>query len=583
MLSAIDAGCRRSIIKHNELVDRNRHALNRIIHCIKFCGFHELPLRGNDEVEGSANRGVFFDHVMYTADLDGAFRDHLEKYNVVKNTSKSIQNDLLSCMLKVYTEEITREIKNSRYMFVQADETTDISCKSQFVIIVRYVKDFEPVERFLKFVELQDRKTDGLTQALKENLNSLNFESKLIAQAYNGAAVMRSSINGVQVQIKKFFPHAHYFHCHAHQLNLIIKKMAFCNKRLKLFFSNLNGIGVFFTISPKRNSQIEKFCFAQIPRVCEIHWNYVSRIISVVRNIREQILECFTSIQSGECWDQKSFYKSIGFTKILEDKELIFFVELFDDLFKYVSVLFGILQSKKSNSITYEEALKSFVTAVNHLRGNVVKYLKNSKQSEEIASQKAKRRRRAATHASVFHLRLQSCVTEACDTITEEVKENFGSSDTFRSFSIVNSAELELYRNSFPDNYVKEIASNYTMLNKDKLKCELSVLHANDNFSGISNISEPLKFINENGLDETFSEDSKLLEIVLVTPILTADSERSFSTMKQIKTFLRNAVLQDRLNCLACLSIHMEFISKITDYNYKVINIFAQIKDRRAD
>ena len=44
--SAIDAGYRRSIFKHNELVDRNRHALNRIINCKKFCGFHELPLRG---------------------------------------------------------------------------------------------------------------------------------------------------------------------------------------------------------------------------------------------------------------------------------------------------------------------------------------------------------------------------------------------------------------------------------------------------------------------------------------------------------------------------------------------------------
>ena len=59
-------------------------------------------------------------------------------------------------MLKVYTEEITRKIKNSSYVSVQADETTDISCKSQFVIIVHYVKDFEPVERILKFVELQD-------------------------------------------------------------------------------------------------------------------------------------------------------------------------------------------------------------------------------------------------------------------------------------------------------------------------------------------------------------------------------------------------------------------------------------------
>ena len=284
---------------------------------------------------------------------------------MVKNTLKSIQNEFLSCILKVYTEEITWEIKNSSYVSVQADETTDISCKSQFVIIVRYVKDFEPVERFLKFVELQDRTANGFTQVLKKNLDSFNLESKFIAQAYDGAVVMRGSISGVQVQMKNFFPHSHYVHCYAHQLNLIIKKMASCNKRLKLFFSSLNGIGVFFIISPKCNSQLKKFCSAQIPRVSETRWNYIFRITSEVRSNREQSLECFTSIENGEGWDQKSFCESIGFTKILEDKEYIFFVEFFDDLFKHVSVLFGMVQSKKSNSITSEEALKSFVTAVN--------------------------------------------------------------------------------------------------------------------------------------------------------------------------------------------------------------------------
>ena len=79
IISAIDAGYRRNIIKDNELVDRNRHALNRIINSIKFCGFYKLPLRGHDEVEGSANRGVFLDLVTYTADLNGGFCDHLEK------------------------------------------------------------------------------------------------------------------------------------------------------------------------------------------------------------------------------------------------------------------------------------------------------------------------------------------------------------------------------------------------------------------------------------------------------------------------------------------------------------------------
>ena len=80
ILSVIDAGYRRSIIKHNELVDRNRYALKKIINCIKFCGFHELPLRGHDEVEGSANQGVFLDLVTYTADLEGRIKDRRADY-----------------------------------------------------------------------------------------------------------------------------------------------------------------------------------------------------------------------------------------------------------------------------------------------------------------------------------------------------------------------------------------------------------------------------------------------------------------------------------------------------------------------
>ena len=115
---------------------------------------------------------------------------------------------------------------------------------------------------------------------------------------------------------------------------------------------------------------------------------------------------------------------------------------------------------------------------------------------------------------------------------------------------------------------------------RDKLKHTL-VLYANDNFSGISNISELLKFINENGFDETFSEVSKLLEIILVTPISTADSERKLHHNEANKNV--SSKHQDKLNSLACLSIHKEYISKIRDYNNKVINILAQIKDRRAD
>jgi hypothetical protein len=46
ILSQLNEGYRVSIQRHSELVDKNRHILGRTINCIKFCGTHELSLRG---------------------------------------------------------------------------------------------------------------------------------------------------------------------------------------------------------------------------------------------------------------------------------------------------------------------------------------------------------------------------------------------------------------------------------------------------------------------------------------------------------------------------------------------------------
>lgn len=300
-----------------------------------------------------------------------------------------------------------------------------------------------------------------------------------------------------------------------------------------------------------------------------------------MRNSRPQIVECFTSIQNEEGWDQNSICESIGFQKMLEDVDFIFFLEFFHDMFAHVEILFGILQHRKSTKIVAEEVLKNFENAVIHMRANVTNYSLSSDKSnslpETFAPQPAKKFKRGTLQPSA------SCATEVCDKIIHELNTKFQSSDMFGSFAIVNPREFTAYKNSFPMNHLEEIATNYTMLDKEKLKVELSVLYANDTFGKMSNTCELLKFINEKELNETFSEVTKLLEIVLVTPISSADSERSFSTLKRIKTFLRNTMSQDRLNSLACLSIHKEYINSIKDFNNKVIDTFARMKERRAD
>ena len=49
-------------------------------------------------------------------------------------------------------------------------------------------------------------------------------KQKLVAQCYDGASVMSGQHRGVQSIVKETYPNAHYVHCYAHQLNLILQQ-----------------------------------------------------------------------------------------------------------------------------------------------------------------------------------------------------------------------------------------------------------------------------------------------------------------------------------------------------------------------
>ncbi len=63
----------------------------------------------------------------------------------------------------------------------------------------------------------------------------------------------------------------------------------------------------------------------------------------------------------------------------------------------------------------------------------------------------------------------------------------------------------------------------------------------------------------------------------------SAETERCFSTLKRIKTFLRNSMLNERLTALAMLSIENRMISDINNFNDKVIDHFATSRTQKMD
>lgn len=86
---------------------------------------------------------------------------------------------------------------------------------------------------------------------------------------------------------------------------------------------------------------------------------------------------------------------------------------------------------------------------------------------------------------------------------------------------------------------------------------------------------EVLTFLHQNALLSLYPNVVISYRIFLTLPVTVASSERSFSKLKLIKTYLRSTMTQDRLTNLAILTIEND-ITKNLNYT-EVIDQFANL------
>lgn len=161
-------------------------------------------------------------------------------------------------------------------------------------------------------------------------------------------------------------------------------------------------------------------------------------------------------------------------------------------------------------------------------------------------------------------------------------KEHFSFTDHLISATLLQANRFGGYHNSFPEVALSSTVKAYPMLNGSKLRTELSLIYGKDEFKSCCGAVDLFQLFMDNNLAEVFSETATRLKIIITTPMTTAEAERCFSTLKRIKTFIRNTMAQDRLNALAILSMEKNLVTDMTDFNQKVIDKFASQKERRA-
>jgi hAT family C-terminal dimerisation region len=98
----------------------------------------------------------------------------------------------------------------------------------------------------------------------------------------------------------------------------------------------------------------------------------------------------------------------------------------------------------------------------------------------------------------------------------------------------------------------------------------------------VSKLSEAVTVIRDMSADvrSMFDEIEKLMRLLLVCPCSSAEAERSFSSLRRLKTWLRSTMSQKRLNSVAVCHTHQELLDE-TDIT-KLMRYFVNEIDTRV-
>lgn len=573
----LDSAYRRNIQQQNEQVRKNRYVLSKIIDCIKFCGAFELALRGHDEKKDSSNPGIFRGLINFSSELDIALKDHFENSVVFKGTSKIIQNELLNCMLAVAQDRIKKEILKAEYVAVIADETTDVANQYQMTVVFRYIlPDGTPVERFWCFTNPSDHDAVNLSECIRTILKQvIDKPEKLISQSYDGASVMSGCHSSVQTLIKNDYKYAFYVHCYAHQLNLILAQATSQNQEVRVFFSNLSDIANFFSHSPQRVAVLDEIVGQRVPRSSATRWNFKSRTVSTVYEYRESLIECMEKIEVTSR-QTVTINQATAIGRMLQDSKFVFWLIVFHRILPHADILYNQLQKTVTDPVQIHAAVTCFENAIYKERNNIETI--DSEISENYAVQTKRRRTNENPYISKT-----IAAKEVCDTIITHVNERFSFTKHLNASVLFAADKFPQMEKKFPIEHLEATVEAYPFLDKVRLQTELELIYRRPDFRNISGAIHLLKFITDNNLQDIFSATFALLQILITIPMTTAEAERSFSTLKRIKTFLRSSMNEGRLTALAMLSIEKQFIQDLPDFNEAVINKFAENKNRRMD
>ncbi len=458
----------------------------------------------------------------------------------------------------IIEDEILKEMENCTFLSIQVDETTDVSTKEQLSMIVRLDKGSEIMERQLGFVDVSsDRTATALSTVIKGKLiQHENIKDKLIGQTYDGASVMSGHLNGVQAQVKREYPFAHFVHCATHRLNLVLCQAASSIAPVKIFFVNVGAFCTFTSNAPRRKAFLSSHNL-EFPSPGDMRWYYRARVINVLFNNYEKLIEIFENLADNPTgWDDETLDKVSGLHGYFTRFQFCFLVLIFQKIFEQSSILYSILQGKDTDfqyGMTRVERFKTFVTS-----------LRTDAKYSEFYDKTVEKVGRPVTRTDLKH-DYKQIFFEILDSIVGMLTERFQDMERFRFLDLVNPRVFKTLNGEVPSEKLDLLKVMYgDLFDIPMLVSQLCFIYRDKDFHKDS-CGDLLKYIFQFHLQSSIPEVVKLLKMNGVLSTTSASVERSFSCLKRVKSYLRNTMSQGRLSSLCRISIHKDILSRKED------------------
>ncbi|CAH9089888.1 unnamed protein product [Cuscuta epithymum] len=513
--------------KKDELEYRLR--LTTIVDVVRFLLEGGLAFRGHNESATSTHSGNFLELLKWEC------RRH-PHINMVMNsnapgnsllTSPKIQKEVINACATEVRLAIINEV-GSKFFSLLIDEARDSSIKEQMSVVIRFVNNCgEVIERFLGVVHVSNTCAQTLKNAIDDFFAKYGLSlSKVRGQGYDGASNMSGAINGLKQKILEENKQAHYVHCFAHRLQLVIVSSLKSNGIIGSFFDHLLMIVNVVGASCKRKDDL-------------LQKHYEDLVGRIERG----------EVSTGKGKNQEKSLARPGDTRWGSHyKTIIRVVDMWDAVIEVLEAIFD-------DGVDLKRRVK--------------------RQKTVDGSPK--------TYLHYFHVDI---FLEVIDRLTQEMNNRFTETssellmciaslspkDSFSNFDVKRLLRLaELYPDDFSSRDKFEL--------NEQLRVFITFVKSSPQFLGLQTIGDLAKTLVGTEWHTTYKLVYRLIQLALVLPVTTATVERSFSTMKYIKNDLRNKIGEEYLtDCLVCY-IEKDIFVKID--NEVIMRRFQSMAPRR--